>query len=144
MGSIKPGVPDVRGTRIPLEMADLISGEAWFFIPAQPGVRQFGNTEKIRRKSKKMAYVKLNGYMCERCFYVWAPKFQDAPEPKRCSKCSSQYWNTPRRKYVEARPNGMPRKRKSQARRDGMQQQVLEQEADPAGVREGAGSGPAR
>ena len=124
--------------RIPLEMADLISGEAWFFIPAQPDVRQFGNTEKIREKIQKMAYVKLNGYMCERCFYVWAPKFQDAPEPKRCPKCSSQYWNTPRRKYVEARPNGAPRKRRPQGKAAVEQRKALEQAAV---VQEGAGSG---
>lgn len=86
-----------------------------------------------------MAYVKLDGFMCERCFYVWAPKFQDAPEPKRCPKCSSTYWNTPRQKrYVEARPNGAPRKRRPQGKAAVEQRKALEQAAV---VQEGAGSG---
>ena len=80
-----------------------------------------------------MAYVNLIGYMCERCSYIWAPKHQDAEEPKRCPKCSTTEWNKPRQKgYVEVRANGRPRSRPPQGKAAlaARQEQAAVQEAE--------------
>ena len=42
-----------------------------------------------------MANVKLDGYKCERCGHIWAPR--DKETPKVCPKCKSPYWNRPRK-----------------------------------------------
>ena len=48
-----------------------------------------------------MAYVLLEGYLCERCGYRWAIRTGDGTRPERdpkvCSNCKSPYWNMPRR-----------------------------------------------
>ena len=51
-----------------------------------------------------MAYVKIDGYLCERCSHRWAPKSPDLPEPKVCPKCKSFHWNTPRMRPPKADP----------------------------------------
>ena len=48
-----------------------------------------------------MAYVMIEGYLCGRCSYCWAPRggagFRPRKAPGRCPECNSPYWNTPRR-----------------------------------------------
>jgi predicted Zn-ribbon and HTH transcriptional regulator len=48
-----------------------------------------------------MAHVVIEGYLCERCGYRWAPRngtgLRDKDEPKLCPKCKSSYWNRPRK-----------------------------------------------
>lgn len=43
-----------------------------------------------------MGKVKLDGYQCERCEHVWAPRSKIEEEPTICPKCKSPYWNKPR------------------------------------------------
>ena len=51
-----------------------------------------------------MAYVMIEGYMCERCDYRWGTRSGDGlrkkPDPKHCPKCKTKYWNLPRRLNV--------------------------------------------
>ena len=44
-----------------------------------------------------MARVKIlvDGWKCERCDYEWVPRRK--AEPKVCARCSSPYWNQPRK-----------------------------------------------
>lgn len=48
-----------------------------------------------------MAYVLIEGYMCERCFYRWGSRtgsgIRSKRDPKVCPKCKTPYWNQPRR-----------------------------------------------
>jgi len=44
-----------------------------------------------------MAKIKLEGYKCERCGHIWAPR-DNKQEPMVCPKCKSPYWNIPRKK----------------------------------------------
>ena len=48
-----------------------------------------------------MAYVMVEGYLCERCGYRWGTRsgtgFRTSPDPGYCPKCKTKYWNTPRR-----------------------------------------------
>ena len=48
-----------------------------------------------------MAYVMIEGYMCERCLYRWASHTgtgtRSKNDPKVCPKCKSTGWNQPRR-----------------------------------------------
>lgn len=45
--------------------------------------------------------MKLPTYQCTRCKQTWHPRI--ATLPKRCAKCKSPYWNTPKTKK-ENRP----------------------------------------
>ncbi len=51
-----------------------------------------------------MAYIKIDGFLCERCWHRWAPKQLNTPEPKNCPKCKSPYWNKPRRVPAQGNP----------------------------------------
>ncbi len=48
-----------------------------------------------------MAYVLIEGYMCERCLYRWGSRqgtgIRSKSDPKVCPKCKTPYWNQPRR-----------------------------------------------
>ena len=48
-----------------------------------------------------MAYVMIEGYMCERCHYRWGTRngtgVRTKPDPAHCPKCKTRYWNLPRR-----------------------------------------------
>ena len=44
-----------------------------------------------------MARVKVDGFMCERCTYIWVPKRGTKHEPKLCPKCKSPLWNKARK-----------------------------------------------
>ncbi len=44
-----------------------------------------------------MGEIKLDGYICERCSHIWAPRNQ-AKKPLVCPRCKSPYWNTPRKR----------------------------------------------
>ena len=50
-----------------------------------------------------MARILIEGFMCERCQYRWAPRplvtphDGPRPEPQACPNCKSRYWNKPRR-----------------------------------------------
>ena len=47
-----------------------------------------------------MAYVLIEGYMCERCGYRWGSRTgtgtRTEKDPKVCPKCKTLYWNRPR------------------------------------------------
>ena len=49
-----------------------------------------------------MAYVLIEGYLCERCGYRWGTRngtgYRNTPDPGYCPKCKTKYWNTPRLK----------------------------------------------
>lgn len=51
-----------------------------------------------------MAYVMIEGYLCERCGYRWGTRsgtgFRTQPDPAHCPKCKTKYWNSPRRKEM--------------------------------------------
>ena len=51
-----------------------------------------------------MAYIKIDGFLCERCLHRWAPKQPNRPEPKTCPKCKSPYWNRPRMMPARGNP----------------------------------------
>ena len=51
-----------------------------------------------------MAYVKLDGFLCERCSHRWIPKQPGLPEPKVCPRCKSYQWNSPRMRPPKADP----------------------------------------
>ena len=42
--------------------------------------------------------------ICFRCGESWQPKAQNI-NPKRCARCNSPYWNTPRKELGESRVN---------------------------------------
>ena len=48
-----------------------------------------------------MAYVLIEGYMCERCSYRWGSRtgtgVRTKTDPRVCPKCKSPYWNRPRK-----------------------------------------------
>ena len=48
-----------------------------------------------------MAYVLIEGYMCERCGYRWGARngtgSRAKNDPRTCPKCKTPYWNKPRR-----------------------------------------------
>ena len=44
-----------------------------------------------------MARILIEGFMCERCLYRWAPRHGAKREPTHCPKCKSPYWNKPRK-----------------------------------------------
>ena len=48
-----------------------------------------------------MAYVLIEGYMCERCHYRWGNRtgtgFRSANDPRVCPRCKSPYWNKRRK-----------------------------------------------
>lgn len=51
-----------------------------------------------------MAYVLIEGYMCERCLYRWGSRTgtgtRSKNDPRVCPKCKTPYWNQPRRKNL--------------------------------------------
>ena len=53
-----------------------------------------------------MAYVMIEGYMCERCNYRWATRNGTGyrppknKEPRNCPHCKSPYWNKGRKKNL--------------------------------------------
>ena len=51
-----------------------------------------------------MAYVLIEGYMCERCEYRWGSRtgsgVRSKSDPRACPKCKTPYWNRPRRKNI--------------------------------------------
>ena len=62
-----------------------------------------------------MAYIKINGFLCERCWHRWAPKQPNTPEPKNCPKCKSPYWNKPRRVPAQGNPAWLKKPEQSAA-----------------------------
>ena len=44
-----------------------------------------------------MGRVKIEGYKCERCGHIWAPRVEREEKPRVCPKCKSPYWDIPRR-----------------------------------------------
>ena len=52
-----------------------------------------------------MAYVDIEGYVCDRCGYRWAPRNgtgrRDKNDPKVCAKCKSPYWNKARKNKLD-------------------------------------------
>ena len=51
-----------------------------------------------------MAYVMIEGYLCERCGYRWGTRsgtgIRTQPDPAYCPKCKTKYWNRARRKEM--------------------------------------------
>jgi DNA-directed RNA polymerase subunit RPC12/RpoP len=47
-----------------------------------------------------MGRIKIDGYICERCNHIWAPRQNSNKDdlPTVCPKCKSPYWNKPRKK----------------------------------------------
>ena len=58
-----------------------------------------------------MAYILIEGYLCERCDYRWTSHngtgFREPKDPVNCPKCKTPYWNKPRR-------NNLPTERYAQ------------------------------
>jgi hypothetical protein len=54
-----------------------------------------------------MAYVMIEGYLCERCNYRWGTRngngIRGKEDPGHCPKCKTKYWNLPRK--VEMPPD---------------------------------------
>ena len=52
-----------------------------------------------------MAYVLIQGYMCERCGYRWGSRtgtgMRPRTDPRTCPKCKTPYWNKPRTKRIQ-------------------------------------------
>jgi predicted Zn-ribbon and HTH transcriptional regulator len=45
-----------------------------------------------------MKEVKLKGFQCEKCSYVWLPKKGlSKRRPKVCPKCKNHNWDSPRK-----------------------------------------------
>ena len=43
--------------------------------------------------------VKVTACKCERCSWIWLPRgYPKNRTPKKCPKCGSYYWSSPRRK----------------------------------------------
>ena len=57
-----------------------------------------------------MAWIKIDGFLCEHRSHCWAPKQQGAPEPKNCPKCKSPYWNKPRMTPKRGNPSWLKNK----------------------------------
>ena len=59
-----------------------------------------------------MAYVLIEGYMCERCSYRWGSRtgsgVRTATDPRVCPRCKSPYWNRPRRKNIPPEQQAIP------------------------------------
>ena len=51
-----------------------------------------------------MAYVKIDGFLCEHCSHRWIPKQPGLPELKVCPRRKSYQWNTPRMRPPKANP----------------------------------------
>ena len=66
-----------------------------------------------------MAYVMVEGYLCERCGYRWGTRsgtgFRTSPDPGYCPKCKTKYWNTPRRLDVPPDKQAKPWQSKAPA-----------------------------
>lgn len=45
-----------------------------------------------------MTILKLPRYACLRCSHQWIPRI--VTRPKRCPRCKSPYWYTPRKRGV--------------------------------------------
>ena len=50
-----------------------------------------------------MAYVTIEGYLCERCGYRWAARnggngLRSKVDPRVCPHCKSPYWNKARQR----------------------------------------------
>ena len=39
-----------------------------------------------------MGKIKIEGYVCERCKHIWAPR-KENKNPRVCPKCKSPYWD---------------------------------------------------
>jgi len=51
-----------------------------------------------------MGEIKLDGYICERCDHIWAPRLRTRIEQKKplvCPRCKSPYWNIPRKNKLK-------------------------------------------
>ena len=59
-----------------------------------------------------MAYVMIEGYLCERCQYRWGSRsgsgLRSKNDPKVCPKCKTPYWNLPRRNNVAPEKQAAP------------------------------------
>ena len=59
-----------------------------------------------------MAYVLIEGYMCERCTYRWGSRtgfgVRGQTDPRVCPHCKSPYWNKPRRKNIPLERQSTP------------------------------------
>ena len=59
-----------------------------------------------------MAYVLIEGYMCERCNYRWGTRSGDGRrgkgDPAHCPKCKTKYWNRPRKVDLPAEKLAKP------------------------------------
>ena len=48
-----------------------------------------------------MPRIIIEGYHCNRCGRNWSPRtgtgYRDGEDPKYCGRCSSPYWNRPRK-----------------------------------------------
>ena len=49
-----------------------------------------------RGEAEYMATIQVQGYQCERCAHVWAPR-DTTQRPARCPKCGSALWDRPRK-----------------------------------------------
>lgn len=43
-----------------------------------------------------MGKVTIQGFLCERCKHIWAPRTKTDEDPVICPKCKSPYWNRPK------------------------------------------------
>lgn len=59
-----------------------------------------------------MAYVLIEGYMCERCNYRWSAKTgtgcRSKKDPRTCPRCKTPYWNKPRRLRIPREKQAAP------------------------------------
>ncbi len=67
-----------------------------------------------------MAYVLIEGYMCERCSYRWSARtgtgFRPEADPKVCPQCKSHYWNKPRKLDIPEEKKAAPWVKKRESR----------------------------
>jgi predicted Zn-ribbon and HTH transcriptional regulator len=49
---------------------------------------------------------------CIRCGYYWTPRAA-SDEPKKCAKCRSLLWNTPRTYQLSCKPNERPMRKRT-------------------------------
>ncbi len=48
-----------------------------------------------------MALINIQGFSCERCNHIWAPRLDSRKMPLVCPGCKSPYWNIPRQRKVK-------------------------------------------
>ena len=75
----------------------------WFNMTTRPS-HIMGNRKPPAKRSCAIAYVKIDGFLCERCAHHRILKQPGRPEPKVCPNRKSRQWNQPRIRQPKADP----------------------------------------